>query len=99
MTQAGDLRRSRITLKALEAAAAIRMTARKVVAKMKELPTDDPLFGKGPIRADGRRLIPAYLFEVKSRKNRRARGTTTSCSPRSRRSPRQAARGQRAARW
>ena len=36
-----------------------------VVAKMKELPTDDPLFGKGPLRADGRRLIPAYLFEVK----------------------------------
>jgi branched-chain amino acid transport system substrate-binding protein len=32
---------------------------------MKELPTDDPLFGKGPLRADGRRLIPAYLFEVK----------------------------------
>ena len=37
----------------------------KVVAKMKELPTDDPLFGKGPLREDGRRLIPAYLFEVK----------------------------------
>ena len=37
----------------------------KVVAKMKELPTDDPLFGKGPLRADGRRVIPAYLFEVK----------------------------------
>ena len=32
---------------------------------MKELPTDDPLFGKGPLRADGRRSIPAYLFEVK----------------------------------
>lgn len=37
----------------------------KVVAKMKELPTDDPLFGKGPLRIDGRRIIPAYLFEVK----------------------------------
>ena len=37
----------------------------KVVAKMKELPTDDPLFGKGPLRTDGRRIIPAYLFEVK----------------------------------
>ena len=32
---------------------------------MKEMPTDDPLFGNGPLRADGRRLIPAYLFEVK----------------------------------
>ena len=37
-----------------------------VVAKMKELPTDDPLFGKGSIRADGRALHPMYLFEVKS---------------------------------
>jgi branched-chain amino acid transport system substrate-binding protein len=37
----------------------------KVVAKMKEIPTDDPLFGKGVIRADGRVLHDAYLFEVK----------------------------------
>jgi branched-chain amino acid transport system substrate-binding protein len=37
----------------------------KVVAKMKELPTDDPLFGKGTIRADGRKIHNAYLFEVK----------------------------------
>ncbi|MBR1151977.1 ABC transporter substrate-binding protein [Bradyrhizobium sp. JYMT SZCCT0428] len=37
----------------------------KVVEKMKASPTDDPLFGKGTIRADGRKLHPAYLFEVK----------------------------------
>jgi branched-chain amino acid transport system substrate-binding protein len=37
----------------------------KVVAKMKEMPTDDPLFGKGAIRADGRKIHPAYLVEVK----------------------------------
>src|SRR6202789_2910837 len=37
----------------------------KVVSKMKEIPTDDPLFGKGMIRADGRKIHPAYLFEVK----------------------------------
>jgi len=37
-----------------------------VVAKMKELPTDDPLFGKGIVRADGRKLHNAYLFEVKA---------------------------------
>ncbi|MEW6480881.1 MAG: ABC transporter substrate-binding protein [Pseudomonadota bacterium] len=37
----------------------------KVVAKMKEMPTDDPLFGKGTVRADGRKTHPAYLFEVK----------------------------------
>jgi branched-chain amino acid transport system substrate-binding protein len=36
-----------------------------VVAKMKETPTDDPLFGKGAVRADGRTVHPAYLFEVK----------------------------------
>ena len=37
----------------------------KVVAKMKEMPTDDPLFGKGTIRIDGRKIHPAYLVEVK----------------------------------
>src|SRR5437588_3824732 len=37
----------------------------RVIAKMKETPTDDPLFGKGTIRADGRKIHPAYLFEVK----------------------------------
>ncbi len=37
----------------------------KVIAKMKEMPTDDPLFGKGTVRADGRKVHPAYLFEVK----------------------------------
>jgi branched-chain amino acid transport system substrate-binding protein len=36
-----------------------------VVAKMKEIPTDDPLFGKGQVRADGRTLHDLYLFEVK----------------------------------
>jgi branched-chain amino acid transport system substrate-binding protein len=36
-----------------------------VVAKMKEMPTDDPLFGKGTIRADGRKLHDMYLLEVK----------------------------------
>lgn len=52
-------------LKAMDALGGNPHDGAKVVAKMKELPTDDPLFGKGPLRADGRRLIPAYLFEVK----------------------------------
>ncbi len=39
-----------------------------VVAKMKSMPTDDALFGKGEIRADGRKIHPMYLFEVKSPK-------------------------------
>jgi branched-chain amino acid transport system substrate-binding protein len=38
---------------------------RAVVAKMKEMPTDDQLFGKGTVRADGRKIHPMYLFEVK----------------------------------
>ncbi len=37
----------------------------RVVAQMKEMPTDDPLFGKGMIRIDGRKIHPMYLFEVK----------------------------------
>src|SRR5471030_640825 len=52
----------------LKAVAALKSAAdgKAVVAKMKELPTDDPLFGKGTIRTDGRKLHPAYLLEVKA---------------------------------
>jgi branched-chain amino acid transport system substrate-binding protein len=50
-------------LKAIDAAKTDDGT--KITAKMKELPTDDALFGKGSIRADGRKLHNAYLFEVK----------------------------------
>jgi branched-chain amino acid transport system substrate-binding protein len=32
---------------------------------MKEMPTDDLLFGRGTVRTDGRKLHEAYLFEVK----------------------------------
>ncbi len=35
------------------------------VARMKAIPTDDDVFGHGSIRADGRKIHPAYLFEVK----------------------------------
>src|SRR5690348_795220 len=38
----------------------------KIVEKMKSMPTDDPLFGKGSIRVDGRALHPAYLVQVKT---------------------------------
>ena len=52
----------------LKAVAALKSAAdgKAVVAEMKKLPTDDPLFGKGIIRADGRKVHPAYLFEVKA---------------------------------
>jgi branched-chain amino acid transport system substrate-binding protein len=51
--------------KALEAMGGNPHDGAKVVAKMKEMPTDDPLFGKGSIQANGRKIHPAYLFEVK----------------------------------
>jgi branched-chain amino acid transport system substrate-binding protein len=38
---------------------------RAVVEQMKKTPTDDPAFGKGSIRQDGRKLHPMYLYEVK----------------------------------
>ena len=49
---------------ALDKAKAREGTA--VVAQMKAMPTDDPLFGHGSIRADGRTLHDLYLFQVKS---------------------------------
>ncbi len=65
MTQAGVYAGVLHYLKALDALGGNPHDGAKVVAKMKEIPTDDPLFGKGPLRIDGRRIIPAYLFEVK----------------------------------
>jgi len=38
----------------------------KVVDKMKSMPTDDPLFGKGEVQPNGRVIHSAYLFEVKT---------------------------------
>jgi branched-chain amino acid transport system substrate-binding protein len=51
----------------LKAVAALKNAddGKAVVTKMKEMPTDDPLFGKGSVRIDGRKIHPAYLFEVK----------------------------------
>ena len=65
MTVAGNYAAVLHYLKALQALGGNPHDGAKVVAKMKEIPTDDPLFGKGPLRIDGRRIIPAYLFEVK----------------------------------
>jgi len=52
----------------LKAAVALKgnvSDGKAVVAQMKSMPTDDPLFGKGTIRPDGRKVHPAYLLEVK----------------------------------
>ena len=65
MTQAGNYAAVLHYLKALEALGGNPHDGAKVVAKMKEIPTDDPLFGKGSIEPNGRTIHPAYLFEVK----------------------------------
>jgi branched-chain amino acid transport system substrate-binding protein len=65
MVQAGVYSGLLHYFKTLEALGGNPHDGAKVVAKMKELPTDDPLFGKGSIRVDGRKIHPAYLFEVK----------------------------------
>jgi branched-chain amino acid transport system substrate-binding protein len=66
MVQAGVYASVLDYLKTLDAMGGNPHDGAKVVAKMKETPTDDPLFGKGSIREDGRALHPAYLFEVKA---------------------------------
>ncbi len=62
--QAGFYSATKHYLEAIKAAGTD--DAEKVVAKMKETPTDDPLFGKGYVRKDGRKIHTMYLFEVKS---------------------------------
>jgi len=64
MVQAGVYAEVLHYLKAVEAVGDAADGA-KVVAKMKELPTDDPLFGKGTVRIDGRKIHDMFLFEVK----------------------------------
>ena len=63
MVQAGVYGATLHYLKAVEAGKTDDGT--KTIAKMKEMPTDDTLFGKGSIRVDGRKIHPAYLMEVK----------------------------------
>jgi branched-chain amino acid transport system substrate-binding protein len=68
MVQAGCYGITAHYLKAAAAlgAAAVRSDGRAVVERMKAMPTDDDAFGPGRIRADGRKLHPAYLFQVKT---------------------------------
>src|SRR6202521_1835509 len=65
MVQAGVYSAVTHYLKAVEALKSAA-DGKAAVAKMKETPTDDPLFGKGAIRADGRKIHDMYLFEVKT---------------------------------
>jgi len=63
MVQAGVYSGLLHYLKAVEAAKS--KDSAVVMAKMKEMPTDDPLFGKGTIRVNGRKMHSMYLYEVK----------------------------------
>jgi branched-chain amino acid transport system substrate-binding protein len=63
MTNAGVYSSVIHYLKAVEAEKS--KDAAKVMARMKATPTEDPLFGKGSVRADGRKMHDAFLLEVK----------------------------------
>ncbi|UEM16804.1 ABC transporter substrate-binding protein [Bradyrhizobium barranii subsp. barranii] len=65
MVQAGVYAGVRHYLKTLEALGDNPHDGVKVVEKMKSLPTEDDLFGKGEIQPNGRTIHSAYLFEVK----------------------------------
>jgi branched-chain amino acid transport system substrate-binding protein len=62
--QAGVYAETLHYLKAVDALGA-SSDGKAVVQEMKKLPTDDPLFGRGSVRSDGRKLHNMYLFEVK----------------------------------
>ncbi|MEH2469635.1 branched-chain amino acid transport system substrate-binding protein [Nitrobacteraceae bacterium AZCC 2161] len=65
MVQAGVYAGLMHYFKALDALGSNPHDGAKIVAKMKEIPTEDPLFGKGTIQPNGRTIHSAYLFEVK----------------------------------
>jgi branched-chain amino acid transport system substrate-binding protein len=67
MAQAGNYSCTLHYLKTCQdmGAAQAKLSGAETVARMKAMPTDDDCFGPGLIRADGRKITPAYLFEVK----------------------------------
>ena len=67
MAQAGCYAGALHYLKAVKdlGVAAAKADGAAVVARMKAMPTDDDAFGAGTVRADGRKVHPVYLFEVK----------------------------------
>lgn len=76
MSQAGDYACVRHYLKVVKELGVERAKAsgRDVVDLMKKTPTDDDCFGQGSIRNDGRKIHPAYLFEVKKPEESKAPG-------------------------
>ncbi len=68
MAQAGDYSATLHLIKTVNAmgfAAAKKATGIELANRMKSIPIEDDVYGKGKIREDGRVMIPAYLFEVK----------------------------------
>ncbi len=68
MVQAGAYSDAWHYLKAVQAIGVdnAKASGRATVAQMKAIPTDDPLFGHGRVREDGRKIHDLYLFEVKT---------------------------------
>ncbi len=66
MVQAGVYASVNHYLKTLVAMGGNPHDGAKVVARMKEIPTEDALFGKGSIEPNGRVVHPAYLYQVKT---------------------------------
>jgi len=68
MFQAGDYSAIAHYLKVVRSmgVAEAQRSGRATVAAIKAMPTDDPLFGPGLIRPDGRKLNPMFLFQVKT---------------------------------
>ena len=73
MVQAGVYSAVFHYLKAIEALKS-DADGKAVVAQMKKTPTEDKLFGKGSVRADGRKIHDMYLFEVKKPSESKAPG-------------------------
>jgi branched-chain amino acid transport system substrate-binding protein len=76
MLHAGDYAGTLHYLKTVKSMGVARAkgSGREVVEAMKRLPTDDDCFGAGMIREDGRKLHPAYLWEVKRPEESRGAG-------------------------
>ena len=76
MSQAGDYASVLHYLKAVKELGVERAkrNGREVIELMKKMPTDDDCFGQGSIRADGRKIHPAYLFEVKKPEESKSAG-------------------------
>ncbi|CAH0185094.1 ABC transporter substrate-binding protein [Roseomonas sp. CECT 9278] len=74
MVQAGCYSATLHYLKAVKelGVAAAKADGAATVARMKAMATEDDAFGPGSVRADGRKLHPAYLFEVKAPAESRA---------------------------